>query len=848
MLQFIFWYLTITLLGLLTFPLSYRLFPALADRGYSLSRALGLLLWGFLYWLLVSFRILRNDIGGLLFVLALLLGLSVWAVWSRNGELDSTDRSGPVEGWIELWAWLKTHLRVILSVEALFLVAFALWAFVRANNPDTTGTEKPMEIAFINAILHSPTFPPHDPWLSGYAISYYYFGYVLAAMLAMITATNGGMTFNLMLSLVFALSVIGSYGLLYNLLAAFYAGMPITAKSTSGFELPTVQAPSVTQPLLAPVFLVLMGNLEGFLEVLHAYGVGWENTTANFWLWLDMKDLSDVPALPYGWAPRFWFWWRASRILHDYDLRGAYFEIIDEFPFFSYLLGDLHPHVLAMPFGLLAAALALNLYLGGWMGVTDVFGFKIPVRKQGLALMAVVLGGLAFLNTWDFPIYLAVVSGAFILNLVNSPGKNGDAGPAGWSLDLLEDFFRFSIPLALLSIVIYLPFYVGFSSQAGGLLPNVIFPTRAIYLWIMFGTLLVPIFFFLIWMTGKRKADWKTGFLLTIGLVLLLWVFSVVLGIFAGQTEIGRSFITAQGLTSTREVLTAATLRRFQFGGGLLTLVLLIGSALAYFRPVAADPLLDIESEDAAPAVSSAQSPIPFVLMFIVLGGLLVLAPEFVYLRDQFGWRMNTVFKFYYQAWALWSLAAAFGLVVILRELRGIKLVLVSVSATLVLVAGLIYPVLSLPNKTDNFNITTPERRTIDGAAFLGTYTPDDYAAIQWLNRAGPGIVAEAVGGSYSEFARVSTYSGQPSVLGWPGHESQWRGGSVEMSGREQDISRLYSVPVWAEAQAIIHRYDIRYIYIGNLERSTYIVDEQKFAANLSVVYNQGQVVIYEVP
>ena len=426
MLQFFFWYITITLLGLLTFPLSYQLFPALADRGYSLSRALGLLLWGFMFWLLVSFRIVRNDTGGLLFVLALLGGLSIWAIYSRVGDPDLSGNSAPAARWVELLGWLKINLRTILSIEVLFLVSFAFWAFVRANNPDTTGTEKPMEIAFINAILHSPTFPPHDPWLSGYAISYYYFGYVLAAMLAMFTATNGGMTFNLMLSLVFALSVLGSYGLLYNLLAAFYVDRPSDSGLPSSSRLP-----SVLQPLFAPLFLVMMGNLEGFLELLRAYGIGWTNTASNFWLWLKMKDLSDAPALPYGWNPRFWFWWRASRILHDYDLRGGYLEIIDEFPFFSYLLGDLHPHVLAMPFGLLAAALGLNLYLGGWQGATVILGFKIPVRKQGLILMAVVLGGLAFLNTWDFPIYLAVISGAFILNLVNSPRQKGDTTPRG---------------------------------------------------------------------------------------------------------------------------------------------------------------------------------------------------------------------------------------------------------------------------------------------------------------------------------------------------------------------------------------------------------------------------------
>jgi len=820
MFQFILWYLTLTLLGALTFPLAYRLFPALADRGYSLSRALGLLLWGFVFWLSVSLGLNRNEIGGLLFALSVVVGLSVWALQAKDEERLTEAEPASVLGPSSFVHWLKSNLRLVLSVEVLFLIAFAAWAFVRANNPETVGTEKPMEIAFINAILRSPTFPPHDPWLAGYGISYYYFGYVLAAMLAMFTATSGGVTFNLMLALVFALSVIGAYGLLHNLLAAYWhAGEDANRKTHS-----------ILGAFFGPLFLVLLSNVEGFLELLHAYGIGWTDVTSNFWTWLNMKDLSTAPTLPFGWNPRFWFWWRASRVVHDYDLRGNIVEIIDEFPFFSYLLGDLHPHVLAMPFGLLAAALALNLYLGGWKGETKLFAFRLPVRKAGLVLLAVVLGGLAFLNTWDFPVYLAVVSGAFLLALVNE---------RGWGWGLLEDFLKFSIPLALASLLFYLPFYLSFSSQAGGILPNLIFPTRGAYLWIMFGTLLVPLFLFLGSLIAKRPANWKMGLFLSLGVTLFLWLFSVAMGSVAAQTEAGRVFISDQGAASTGAILTAATVRRFQFGGGLLTLVLLIGAAAAYLTANKANGESEFRTEP---------SPIPFVLMFILFGGLLVLAPEFVYLRDQFGSRMNTIFKFYYQAWALWSLAAAFGFVVLIKELRGIKLGLFSVAMALVFVVGLTYPVLSLPNKTDNFSAANPERRTLDGAAYLGVYNPDDYAAIQWLAQAPLGTVVEAVGGGYSEYARAATYSGQPNVLGWTNHEGQWRGGYQEMGSRNQDIERLYSTGSWNETDAILKQYGIDYVYLGTLERTTYPVNEEKFSAHLTEVYRQGQVVIYQVP
>jgi uncharacterized membrane protein len=159
MLSFLLWYLTITLLGWLTFPLAYRLLPGLPDRGYAFSRTLGWLLWGYIFWLLASLGVLANDLGGLFFALLTLAALSLLA-WRGLGP-------GEISGW------LRSRRRLLLVVELLFLAAFAAMTAIRAANPNIEATEKPMELAFINAILRSPVFPPHDTWLSGYAISYY---------------------------------------------------------------------------------------------------------------------------------------------------------------------------------------------------------------------------------------------------------------------------------------------------------------------------------------------------------------------------------------------------------------------------------------------------------------------------------------------------------------------------------------------------------------------------------------------------------------------------------------------------------------------------------------------------
>ena len=260
MTAFLSWYILITILGWLTFPLAYHLFPALADRGYTLARAFGLLVWGYVFWLFASLGIAQNDTGGLLLGLLVLVGLSGWAYWQDRGRwtVDDGTRS-TVDGPPSIVDWIRKNCKLILTTEVLFLLAFAFMAFVRASNPEVTtaGGEKWMEVAFINAIMHSPTFPPHDPWLSGYAISYYYFGYVMTAMLAKLTAVSAPVAHNLMLSLIFGLSAIGAYGLLYDLLSAY--------RRWRGAEEQTGVLPALGS-FLAPLFLLIISNLEGFFE------------------------------------------------------------------------------------------------------------------------------------------------------------------------------------------------------------------------------------------------------------------------------------------------------------------------------------------------------------------------------------------------------------------------------------------------------------------------------------------------------------------------------------------------------------------------------------------------------
>jgi len=860
------WYLTLTLLGWLTFPLAFRLFPALADRGYSLSRALGLLVWGYVFWLLTSLGVSQNDIGGLLLGLLVLIGLSIWALSFADSRHHKTEDRVIANGLSSVLGWLKYNSRLVINVEILFFVAFAFLAFVRASNPELTSAEKPMELMFINAILRSPTFPPRDAWLSGYAISYYYFGYVMTAMLAKLTGVPGTVAHNLMTALIFALGAIGSYGILYNLLALRWKS-ETGNKESDDLQIASVasQIPKHVSRLsfLAPLFLLIISNLEGFLEILHRRGLFWSGGTSTFWTWLDIRELNQPPAQPLGWIPtRYLWWWRASRVVSDYDLSGGYKEIIDEFPMFSFIHADLHPHVLAIPFGLLAIAAALNLFLGGWRGELKLFEFRLHIDLRGFAFLGLLLGGLAFLNTWDILIAAALVVGAYVLLRVSD---------TGWSWERVEDLFVMGIPLGIISILLYLPFYLGFSSQLGGVLPNLVYPIRGAHLWVMFATLLLPLYVYLTyaWRAEKLPARWMQALSLSFGLVFLLWGLSWLLGlgVWLVDSSLGSMFLQMQGVPNIGTLFVQASLKRLAQIGGLLTL-------LAALVPAAAFLIAEHKSQTADEIPSSVvRRPSSFVLLLITLGALLVIGPEFLYLRDQFGTRINTIFKFYYQAWMLWSLAAAYGIAVLLQKLRGTWGILFQAGLVLLIVIGLIYPVLGLINRTGDFRfdqallLLNTIQNSDDEAArsvarqdleslwtldyFKGfqRQNPDEAAAIRWLDSAPDGVVAEmmVIDGSYSAYGRVSTLTGLPAVLGWPGHESQWRGGSEEQGSRLGDIDTLYATADWNTAREIIARYNIRYVFVGNLERGKPL-REEKFQDHLQVAFQRGNVTIYAVP
>jgi uncharacterized membrane protein len=465
----------------------------------------------------------------------------------------------------------------------------------------------------------------------------------------------------------------------------------------------------------------------------------------------------------------------------------------------------------------------------------------------------------------------------------------------------------------ILSVVAYLPFYLSFSSQAGGVIPSLAFFTKGKYFWIMFGPLLLPIFGFLISKIRRiSKPSWIRGLWITASAFLVLFGFSWALGLLGTQLEATQALLLGlQGATSAGELLMNSLLNRLIAPGTWITLFLLVWLGISLlFEKVRAPHAIKTNGDEYALEQSVSVKPTVFVLLMVLLGAILTLVPEFLYLRDQFGWRMNTIFKFYYQAWILWSLAGAYGLImlfepkadgetqdrwwllalisasllaggVVLSEFGAQKLgkfgtsaldylmllpaviaaawmiakawqkdwkALMGIVAVFGVLVGMAFPLIEGWNKTNGFN---PARGfSLDGKRDFYLSAGDEMKAAEWLAEAPIGVMVEAIsdtGGSYTTYNSISTFSGMPTVLGWVGHEAQWRGGYEEIGTRQADVKELYSTGKWEQAQAIIDRYNIRYIVVGNTERNTYQVDQNKFDEHLVKVFESPTVDIYEV-
>jgi uncharacterized membrane protein/4-amino-4-deoxy-L-arabinose transferase-like glycosyltransferase len=404
------WILALEGIGLAAFPIAALVFDQLPDRGWLLSKSVGLLLIGYLAWVTASLRWMSFGTTSLVAALVVLAACSSTVIWVRRAE------------FARFW---RARRRLLVAGEGLFLTCFVAFLIVRAGNPDLWhpffGGEKPMDFAYLNAVIRTAHFPPYDPWFAGGYINYYYFGFVLAGALARLSGVVPRVAYNLAVPTFAAMAAAAAFSVAYALADAIDAG-PVRRWWTKPFALAT----------LAVVFVMGLGNLGEVSVIAQALAAG---------------SWRQIPV---------WSWyWNATRIIPHAANEAP---PITEFPFFTTLYGDLHAHLLALPYTMLVLALAAGI-------VMRPLRRSVERWREGLVLgaLGLTIGALYATNAWDSPTYLLIVACAFGLrawmDLAGSGRVRDAALSAGWRL----------LAVAAAGRLLFAPFFAHFSEPAGGL-------------------------------------------------------------------------------------------------------------------------------------------------------------------------------------------------------------------------------------------------------------------------------------------------------------------------------------------------------------------------------------------
>ena len=786
-------FLALLLAGL---PLADALFGRLADRGVGVA-----LVCSFTVVWLVAYWIGRVSLDAAPFVaVAALLVLA---------------------GGLVAWRGIDLDRRVLAETVGVFTLAFLVLVAIRAVDPAVhpPGGEKFLDFGLLQSLLRAETLPPEDMWFAGEPVSYYYGGHLLASLLARLTATEARFAYNLALAGYFAAFVTAAYGLagsvaasrdsprwLGGVLGAFFVGIAsnlttplrLIVALVDGWATALNGLGGVVGAILTPVelfFAALNGLIGALIGILGVETDGLANGLGKF------------------------DYWDASRVIDG---------TINEFPFFAWLNGDLHAHMMGPPFLLLAATLCFAYYLTPAEAVW---------RRRGLLFGALppLAGLLAVVNTWSFP----SVAGLAVLTVLFAPAKARTLLPAPVAEWLDTDDWRLDELLTLViaggsgavvvlgGLVVSAPFWLVAASGR----ELALFPSRSGLgaLVLVHGTFLLVFVPYLLRHALPRLRDgWRTAAMLAVVAVIALLSRAAAVLLFLPLIGVGW-----------------ALLRWRDLPGG-------VGSRIGdRLRPGRTDATTSVsadggdadgetDADDTANGGSTDSDgpllPWPgFETVLLVAGAGLVLLVEFVYVKEQAGpGRMNTVFKTYAQVWALWAVAGGAALAHLVWQHRpGLGLSggrwrpALQVFAALLIASTSVYGGLALTTHfaSDSAYAQTDDP-TLDATEFVDRVHPKEAAAIRWVDGLDGRPTITTAPGSYvwdgernGGSSAPSSLTGVPTVLGWH-HEIGYRGQKA-YDRRAEDLRTIYTGDP-NESAALLDDYDVRYVYVGPAERATY--------------------------
>lgn len=404
------WWSALFFVGAAAFPLTKRLFPTWFDRGYLFAKAVGFAVISYIVYVLGTLRIAPFTqltvflATGIVFVVGIMPGF-----FHPNTRTIVKNRQ-------RLLYWVN-----IIGIEELcFFFLLLLWSWVKAHEPSIRGLEKFMDFGFMQSILNTKYFPALDIWWAGGYINYYYFGHLVTAVLTRVSGLTLPYTFNLMLATLFALTATMSFSIGVQLIR-------FKQKASWGIA------------LFSGVITSFLVTLAGNMQTIYAFTKGYTGDSVQpFWtlLW----SLSELPERIGDGMQTYWYA-NATRFIPF---------TIHEFPGYSFVVSDVHGHVLSLPFVLLALALL-------------VYMFFSDVKKQifHMLFFGFLLGILLMTNALDGPIYgLIFVASWFVFVVL----PNRKRWKTHW-WDLLYPI----ISIGLIALATALPFLYYFNSFASGI-------------------------------------------------------------------------------------------------------------------------------------------------------------------------------------------------------------------------------------------------------------------------------------------------------------------------------------------------------------------------------------------
>ncbi len=725
-----YWWLVFFVLGIIFLPFCSMLFNKFFDKGYIFSKVIGIIAVSYLILVLGEVHILPFTYLSLIAVIGLFGILNFSLLYYKKQSLFD----------------IKS-LRIFAGEELIFLAGLLFWSTVRAHQPDIQGLEKYMDFGFVNSILRSTYFPPADMWYPPFPINYYYFGHLTTAVVTILSNIPSHVSYNLMISTLFAFCFSCGFSVSANFMHIFLQkdsdkkDKNQTRKNNALTTFLSFKTKFIIfiSGILGAFLLSLGGNLHTVYAFFKPYDV--ENVVP-FW---------KLTFLPQNFPNAYWYP-NATRFIY---------HTIHEFPIYSFVVSDLHGHVLDIPFVFLTISSLFILFLKRGKPIH-------PIWTIGIGFLLAIM---YMTNAWDGAIYMLLAGLVYFTNVLPD-AKNLSffdrlfntkhiLKTIYYLLITFVSFFVFSLPFSV--------FFKPFASQIGVMCAPA-FLTNIGHL----GPLLFEV---------NHCEHSPLYQLLILHGFWFFWFFGFVIFLFIKRKE--------------------QELKQADF----------------------------------------------FVILLGILSTILIIIPEFVYLKDIYPtyYRANTMFKLVYQSFMMFAVSCGYIVVrfAILKK-KSILLWIYSLIGIFLFFFVGIYPFFAIGSYYNNLNTYYG----LEGLNYIKNTYPNDYLAISWINShiKGQPVILEAQGDSYTDYARVSANTGLPTVLGWTVHEWLWRGSYDPLPERINDIQRLYETQDLGVAKGLIKKYNISLIFIGDLEKKKYTnLNEGKFKKLGKIIYQNKTTTIYQV-